>query len=143
MSDRYEELSDDIQDKFMEIYNQKAFPIKLGFSFVSDTKQKSVITVKKLTDIYSFLLGKEILVTVNETLYDKLGNDEDLVEILFEQEIDKIEVKAENGKITMAKPDVVTFSGLIAKHGTEKVMRANQVDVLSSEQQDDMDGGFK
>lgn len=141
MSERYKELSDDIQEKFMEIYNQKAFPIKIGFSFVSDSKLKNVISVKKITDIYSFLLGREILVSINETLYDKM--DEDLVEILFEQEIDKIEIKAQDGKISMARPDIVTFSPLIAKHGYEKVARANQVDTLSSQQQDDMDGGFK
>ena len=141
MEERYDELSEDIREIFMEIFNSKSFALTIGFEFVQDPKQKQLIKVQKLTEIYAFLLKKEILVYVNEELYDKL--DEETVKILFEQEIDKIGVNAKNGKIAMNKPDIVTFSPLITKYGAEKVMRANQVDLLSADQQEDMVSNFK
>lgn len=141
MEERYDELSEDIKELFMEIFNSKTFALTIGFEFVSDTKLKQVIKIQKLSDIYSFLLKKEVIVFVNEDLYDKM--DEESLRILFEQEIDKLGVNSKNGKIVMNKPDIVTFSPLITKYGADKVMRANQVDVLSSEQEDDMVSNFK
>lgn len=141
MEERYEELSEDIKELFMEIFNSKSFALTIGFEFVYDPKLKQVIKIQKLSDIYSFLLKKEIIVFVNEDLYDKM--DEESLKILFEQEIDRLGVNSKNGKIVMNKPDIVTFSPLITKYGAEKVMRANQVDVLSSEQEDDMVSNFK
>lgn len=141
MSDRYGELSDDIQDLFNDIVSKKAFPINIGFRFVYDSKLKQVIKIQKLSDIYNYLLDKEILVLVNEDLFDKL--DEESLTILFEQEIDKIAINGESGKITMNKPDLITFAPLVNKYGADKVLRANQIDVLSSEQHEDMMTNFK
>lgn len=141
MEERYEELSEDIRELFNSIYDSKAFALKIGFEFIYDPKMKQLIKVQKLADIYQFLLKKDVIVLINEDLYDKM--DEESVKILFEQEIDKIGVNSTNGKIVMNKPDIVTFSPLIAKYGADKVMRANQVDVLSAEQEDDMVSNFK
>tara|TARA_R110000772_G_scaffold2410_2_gene8422 strand:+ start:44468 stop:44896 length:429 start_codon:yes stop_codon:yes gene_type:complete len=141
MSDRYEELSEDIQSIFMSIYNNKSFPMTVGFKFVNDSKLKQVIKIQKFSDINSFLVEKDILVLINDSLYDKLSSDEEMVSILFEQEIDKIGFNPK-GSIVMNRPDIVTFSPLIAKYGADKILQANQVDVLSSEQQEDMETNF-
>jgi predicted house-cleaning noncanonical NTP pyrophosphatase (MazG superfamily) len=140
MSDRYDDISDDIKDKFLEIVEKKAFNTKIGFAFVSDSKLKKLVKVSKLTEVYNFLLNKEILVYINEDIYDKL--EEDIVEILFDQEIEKITFDYEKGKIIMDKPDLVTFSPLLAKYGTEAVLRANEVDDLVNKQKEDMESDF-
>lgn len=140
MSERFDELSEDIEDKFMEIYKQKAFQFQLNFKFVNDSKLKKTIEIKKIPDLYNFLLEKEILVLINEETFDKL--DKESQEILIEQEIDKISINIETGKITLNKPDLVTFSPLISKHGIDKVARANQVEDLTSDQQEDLNDNF-
>lgn len=56
MSERFDELSEDIEDKFMEIYKQKAFQFQLNFKFVNDSKLKKTIEIKKIPDLYNFLL---------------------------------------------------------------------------------------
>ena len=38
----------------------------------------------------------------------------------------------------MNKPDLITSAGLINKYGSDAVMRANQMDVLSNEQTEDV-----
>jgi len=137
MSERYEELSDDVKKRFMEIYESKSFPIKIGFKFVDDSKLKQVIKIQKLSEIYQFLLEKEVIVYFNEALYDKMDSD-DLVQILIEQELDKLSINIDNGKIKMNKPDLITSVGLINKYGSDAVMRANQIDIMSNEQSEDM-----
>jgi hypothetical protein len=56
---------------------------------------------------------------------------------LIEQEIDKISIETESGKIKMIRPDLTTFSSLITKYGVEKVARANKVEELYQQQKAD------
>jgi hypothetical protein len=77
------------------------------------------------------MLRKHILVSINETLMSKF--DDEFINILFEQEIDKIHFDLEKGKVKLVKPDISTFSSLIKKWGIEKISRANQLADLSKE----------
>lgn len=138
---RFEEISEDIKEKFMEVYNTKAFATNIGFQIIADVKMKQVIKIQKLSEVYQFLLEKDVLVIVNEDLYDKL--DDESIDILIEQELDKISVNIDSGKIIMNKPDIITFSPIIAKYGSEAVLRANQVEILASEQKEDMVSDFR
>ena len=141
MSERFDNASDDIKEKFLDVYKQKTFQFDIGFKFIDDAKLKKVIEIKKIPDLYSFILEKEVLVLINEETFNKL--DEDSQNILIEQEIDKISLNIETGKITMNKPDIVTFSPLISKHGIDKVAKANQVEDLTVEQQEEMNQEFR
>jgi hypothetical protein len=88
-----------------------------------------------LPDQYSFLLGKELLVMMNEDLLNIF--DAESIKILIEQELDKVSINVESGKIKMIRPDLNTFASIINKWGTEKVMRANQVEDLYQKQKSD------
>lgn len=133
--DKYYELSQDAVDKFYEIFNKKSFPITIKFQFIGNEKQKELIKVSKIADQYSFLLGKELLISINEDLLNVF--DEESVNILMEQEIDKININIETGKIKLVKTDLNTFSSLVNKYGVEKVARANKVEELYNEQKKD------
>ena len=63
--------------------------------------------------------------------------DEESVQILIEQEIDKISINIDNGKIKLIKTDLNTFSAIVNKYGVEKVARANKVEELYHEQKQD------
>ena len=56
--------------------------IELNFQFVGSRSQKTLIKISKLSDQYSFLLGKNILISINEELMDII--DEESIEILFD-----------------------------------------------------------
>ena len=134
------ELSEDTIDTFNSIFQKKSFPFNIGFQFIGSESQKSLIKISKISDQFSFILGKELLVSINEALM--LVFDEESVEILIEQEIDKISVNIDSGKIKMVKPDLNTFSSLINKYGIEKIARANKVEELYSEQKNDTEEDF-
>ena len=140
MENKYSKTSEDVIETFTKIVNKKIGASSLKYSFVTNTKLKQVISLSKISDVNAFLYEKDILVQVNEDLYDKF--DDTSVQILFEEEINKIHVKEETGKITLAKPDFQTFSGIIEKYGMEKVSTAKGIELLAIEQQADMETGF-
>lgn len=140
MENKFYELSQDTIDDFIRVYQKKTFGIELNFQFVGSRSQKTLIKLSKLSDQYSFLLGKNILVSINEELMDVI--DEESINILFEQEIDKVNINLESGKIKMIKPDLTTFSALINKHGIDKIFKANQTEELISDQKNDSENKF-
>jgi hypothetical protein len=136
--DRFYELSEDTINDFYGIFNKKPIAVSVKFQFIGDTKQKSLIKIAKIADDYSFVLQKELKVCINEDLMNVY--DEESVTILFEQEIDKIYINIDSGKIKLVKTDLNTFSSLVNKYGMEKVARANKVEELYKEQQADAKG---
>lgn len=136
---KYYELSDDTTDVFMSIFNKKAIPFNLGLQFVG-CDQKMLIKISKLPDQYAFLLKNDLLISINDKLMSVF--DDESIQILIEQEIDKISINMDNGKIKMIKPDLTTFSSLINKYGIEKITKANQVQELYSEQKQDAEEDF-
>jgi hypothetical protein len=129
------ELSESSRDSFFHVFNKKTFPLNVRFQFIGSEKQKNLIKISKLSDQYLFILEKELLVSINENLIEKF--DQESINILIEQEIDKISIDMDSGKIKMIKTDLNTFSSLINKYGVEKVARANQVEELYHQQQKD------
>ena len=133
--DNFYELSDDTISTFFEIFNKKSFPVSVKFQFEGDEKQKELIKVSVIPPKFSFIIGKDLLVSINEDVMNAF--DEESITILFEQEIDKININIETGKIKLNKTDLNTFSSLVNKYGVEKVARANKVEELYKEQQKD------
>lgn len=133
--DRFYDLSEDTIDSFYSVFNKKSFPVSIKIQFVGDTKQKNLAKISKIADDYSFILQKELKVSVNEDLMNHF--DEESVTILFEQEIDKINMNIDSGKIKLIKTDLNTFSSLVNKWGVEKVARANKVEELYNQQKQD------
>ncbi|NBP01678.1 MAG: hypothetical protein EBU90_16390 [Proteobacteria bacterium] len=133
--DRFYELSEDTVESFYSVFNKKSFPVSIEIQFVGDTKQKNLVKISKIADDYSFILKKELKVTVNEDLMNQF--DDESITILFEQEIDKINMNIESGKIKLVKTDLNTFSSLVNKWGVEKVARANKVEELYNQQKQD------
>lgn len=138
--DKFYELSEDVISKFKDIVSKKSIPVDLKFRFLGATKQKTLIQLSKVSDKYQFITKSDILISINEDLYDKF--DEESIDILFSQEIDKISVNMKTGNVTLNKPDLTTFSGIVNKYGIEKVARANQVDELTVSQKEDQESEF-
>jgi soluble cytochrome b562 len=143
MNENFYEVSEDTINDFFEVFDKKSFPIKIDFQFLGHRKQKGLIKISKISDQYSAILAielgspRELLVTINEDLMDAF--DEESRTILIEQEIDKINMNVESGKIKLVKTDLNTFASLVNKYGVEKVSRANSVETLLIEQKEDQE----
>ncbi|NDF17260.1 MAG: hypothetical protein EB079_04765 [Verrucomicrobia bacterium] len=133
--DRFYDLSQDTIDSFFSVFNKKSFPVSIKIEFIGDTKQKNLVKISKIADDYAFILQKELKVSINEDLLNHY--DDESITILFEQEIDKINMNIESGKIKLVKTDLNTFSSLVNKWGVEKVARANKVEELYNQKKQD------
>jgi len=134
MSNFYSPAQETI-DSLNSVLKKKAFPVDMRFQFIGNSKQKKLIVISKINDAFSFLLDKELLVSINEDIL--MVFDEESVRILFEQEIDKISINLDTGKLKMVKPDLTTFSSLINKYGIDKVAKANNLEELINQQKED------
>jgi hypothetical protein len=137
---KFYKISDDTISLFKATFSKKSFPFNVGFEFVGSESQKNLIKISKISDQFLFILEKELLVQINEDLMQVF--DTESIQILFEQEIDKISVNMDTGKIKMVKPDLTTFSSLINKYGIDKIARANKVEELYSQQKEDAQEDF-
>ena len=134
-TEAFYELDETTEELFMEVFNKKSFPVNVSFQFIGSSKQKQLIKVAKIADDFAFVLKKDLKVIINEDLLDVF--DEESITILIEQEIDKININMESGKIKLVGTDLNTFSSIVNKYCVEKVARANKVEELYSEQQSD------
>lgn len=127
-TEQFYELDEDIIELFREIEKEFCFPLNIKFVFQSNNKLKHVIEIKKLADNIAVLLNAELIVTVNEDYYNKM--DDEIRRILFEQEMNKIEMNFEKGTIKLSQPAFKSSIGIIKKFSYEKVERANEAERL-------------
>ena len=127
---KFYEVSEETTGIYSEIVRKKVLN-DVSFQFIGSDSQKVVIKISKLSEQYEYMLKKHILVSINEVLMTSF--DEEAINILFEQEIDKISFNIETGKVKLRKTDINTFASLINKWGIEKISRANQLAEISSE----------
>jgi hypothetical protein len=133
--DNFYELSEDTISTFFEVFNKKSFPVSIKFQFEGDEKQKELIKISVIPPKYAFIIGKDLLVSINEDVLNVF--DDESATILIEQQIESITMNIETGKIKLSKTDLNTFSSLVNKYGVEKVARANKVEELYQEQKED------
>jgi hypothetical protein len=133
MADKYYELQDDVKSKFNEIARTLAFPVKISFKLIGDIKQKKLITVKRIPDAYAFVSGFQVLVSINEPLFDKLSEDEKTIEVLFIDELNNITVNVESGMVKIGKPNFVTNTSVAEKYTFDEVKRVKELERLAME----------
>jgi len=133
--DNFYELSEDTISTFFEVFNKKSFPVSIKFQFEGDEKQKELIKISVIPPKYAFIIGKDLLVSINEDVLNVF--DDESATILIEQQIESITMNIETGKIKLSKTDLNTFSSLVNKYGVEKVAKANLTQDIYSEQKKD------
>ena len=121
-TEQFYELDEDIIDFFKEVEKDFAFAISVKYTYQANNKQKKLIEIKKLPDNIAVILKSKLLVSVNEDYFNKL--DEEIDKILFEQELDKIQMNLEKGTIKVKQPGLKTSVNLVKKFTYEKVERA-------------------
>lgn len=133
--EQYHELSEDTINKFKEIESNFAFAFDIKYFFQGNAKAKKLIEIKKIPDNYSVHLNADILVSINEDFYMEL--DDDIIQILFEQELDKVQPNMDKGTIKIVQHSIKANPGIFSKHNPDNVLRANEVERLLNEQKDD------
>lgn len=132
--ERYGKTSEDVINFFNEI-NKTQMTDKISFLFISDSEAKELITIKKINDKFKFVLERDLIVTINEDLFDKF--DDISKKLLIEEELSKVNFNYESGKISIGKADFVTNMKTISKYGIDTIARAKNIEVETLSQMAD------
>jgi len=136
MNNRYYELGEDVVVKFTEMVEKFAYnPIRIDYAFIGDNKLKdTVFKITKINDVNEFLTKKQLLITINQNIYDRISEQEEVIEILVREELSKIKINGETGKIKIEKYNFNSSKTIIEKYSYEEVSKAKELVKLISEQ---------
>ena len=134
-SDRYFTLGDDTIEKFNLAQKKLALPVKIAFKLEGDKKQKSLVCVKKISELYYHSFGYQVMVIINEGLLDNLDDDES-VDILFREALNGLTVNPVSGAIKISSPDYITSSAMMEKY-KEELPRAKEMEKMALAQMAD------
>lgn len=123
--EQYHELNEDTINTFTEIESDFAFMVDVKYKFQGNAKSKKLIEVKKIADNYSVLLNADILVLINEDYLMQM--DDEIIKILFSQELDKIQTDIDKGTVKISPHAFRANPGLFNKYDSDGVLRANEI----------------
>ena len=137
--------TEDIIDFFNKRLESFALPDTPLLYFQANIKQKkSLIKISKIPDQYKEEMNAVILVQVNPEYFDAFNSDnielekpDNLLEILFDQEIDKINIDGKTGKVSIKSRALNASRGIIDKYTFDDVARAEEIENLYGKQKKD------
>lgn len=105
------------EDLFSNVLDATSIPKSIRFELIASNDMKEVGKVSKANEILKYMTEIDIVVLINETIFDKLGNDQK--KMVIEELLAQVFWDSNSGKIKLIKPDVNTFSLLIKKYGID------------------------
>jgi len=147
--EQYFELGDetdtqDIIDFFDERLKTFNLMVNPRFYLQANTKQKKqLIKISKVPEQFQEKMRADFIVQINPTYFDEFSssnpdyNLDNINEILFDQEIDKIEINPKNGKMTIKQKSIKASKGIIDRFNYDDVIRAEEIEELVQKQKED------
>lgn len=121
---RYEEPFEDTTDLYNKYIERAGITQFINITVLTNNKAKDIYKVNKANELLKYRTGDDIIIVINENVLDKL--DEADKEMIIEESISSIHYNLEKDKIEITRPDVVTFSGILSKHGFDKWNRVRE-----------------
>ena len=105
------------EELFIKVLNETSIPKSIRFELISADDMKEVGKVAKGNEILKYMTDIDIIVLLNEHIFDKLAEDQK--RMIIEELLAQVYWDSNSGKIKLIKPDVNTFSLLIKKYGID------------------------
>jgi len=111
----FEEPFDDTKEIFKTIIDGTDLERVVNIKLLTNNKLKEIGKVSKSTDLVKFLSSEDIVIQINEEVFEKLDELQKI--IVAEALIAHIEYDFEKDRLSINKQDVMGHSGVIAKFG--------------------------
>jgi hypothetical protein len=121
---RYEEPFEDTTDLYKKHLENAGLTTYINVTVLTNNRAKDIYKVNKANELLKYRTGDDIIIVINENVLDKLDDADK--EMVIEESISSIHYNADKDRIEISKPDVVTFSGVLSKHGFEKWNRVRE-----------------
>jgi hypothetical protein len=115
---KFEEPFEDTQDLYSEIIKTAGLDQYVNITILVNNKAKEIFKINKANELLKYRTGDDIIIVLNEKIFEGLTDDQR--RIVVEESLASIHYDMENDKLIISKPDVVTFSGVLAKHTFDK-----------------------
>lgn len=117
---KFSEVSDEFKSMFEEEVSLTTIPNWVRFTLAANNKMKDLYQTRKFDELIEMLTQYDIAVVINEDIFFLL--EEEQQRIVIKEILHGIVIDVENDKISIEKPNFTTYSGLLAKIGSEKMI---------------------
>lgn len=134
---KYEEPFEETQDLYNQLIERAGLFNYVNITILTNNKAKEIFKINKANELLKYRTGDDIIIVLNEKIFDQLTQEQRI--IVAEESLASIHFNTEKDKIEISKPDVVTFSGILAKHTFEKwnVLRESITTLYNAEKQEE------
>lgn len=118
---KIERASEDVVNLFGKIREKTSIPHWIQFEVFSNEKQKELYKINKTNDVVELLSdGINFTIVFNEEILE--GLPADMQEIAIDECLAGVSV-SDSDTVSYEKPDFITRTGVLLKHGDESVIR--------------------
>ncbi len=111
---KYEQPFEDTQEMYNRAIDAANLNQYMNITILVNNKAKDIFKVAKCSETEKFKTQDDVNIFINEKLFEGLTPAQRL--IVVEESIAAIHFDTESDTITLTKPDVVTFSGILRKY---------------------------
>ena len=111
---KFEEVYQETQDIFKTHITKSNIPSFIKIKLLSNNTLKDFGSVTKSQDIIKFMTDYDVIIQVNEPIFDQL--QEDQKEYVVKDLLACIIYDMEKDKLSISQPDVTTFSGVLRQY---------------------------
>jgi hypothetical protein len=135
---KYLEPFDDTKEIFNEAITKANLDLNVTFKILVDNRQKDIYRVFKANDLIKHMTNNDIVIVINETIYDKLNLEQKIM--VTEEALAGVHYDNEKEKVIITKGDVITYSGLLRRYGYEKyeVLRESIKTLYNAEKEEEL-----
>ena len=116
---KYEQPFEDTEELFANVISEADLTRYLTITLLVNNKAKDLFKVSKANDLLKFRSGDDVIIILNEQIFEKLTDE--FKRIVVEEAITYISYDSENDKVIISQPDFTAHSGVLRKHGFEKI----------------------
>lgn len=135
MAVKFEEPFEETIDLYKKRIELTGLDKQIKITILGNPKSKEIFKVTKASDILKYRAGDDIIIFVNELIFDQLTDEQR--EMVVDESLAGISYDDEKEKLTISKPDVITFSGIISKYTFEKYSQLHETIKLIYSQEND------
>tara|TARA_R110000796_G_scaffold18980_2_gene57130 strand:- start:2979 stop:3401 length:423 start_codon:yes stop_codon:yes gene_type:complete len=111
---KWDDLVDDTENIIDEVMDNAGLAGVIRYKVIANNDQKNdVIKVKKITPDLQYAFNTDLLIIVNEVIFEQIPDE--LQKLTATHALSGTHVN-DNGNLTVAKPDVVGYSGFMDKY---------------------------
>jgi hypothetical protein len=136
---KFEEPFEDTQAMYTQAISNAGLANNVNITVLTNNKAKEIFKVNKAGDLLHYRTGDDVIIVINEAVLEALTPEQQV--IVVEESLAAISYDAEKETIVIGKPDVQTFSGVLAKHtfATWNTLRESIKSVYDAAKQEEED----